>query len=164
MSVRSVRARFGTLGAEITKFGVIGVLSIVLDLGLFNVLHESVGMGPLTSKALSTVVAALFAFAGNRWWSFRHRARSGLLRELPLFLVLNAVGLGIVEACLALTYYVLSLHGPVASNAAVLGGGVLGTLFRFWAYKRWVFLNPDAVGALDDEGRLEDELESVIQL
>jgi hypothetical protein len=78
---------------------------------------------------------------------------------------LNVVGLAMAEACLAFSYYVLGYHGQVATNiSANVVGLALGTLFRFWAYKRFVFLHPEAVAGLDSDERLEDELESIIQL
>jgi putative flippase GtrA len=160
----SLRERVGVLAREVAKFGVVGACCAVIDIGLFNILNHN-GIGPLTSKSLSTAVAATCAYAGNRLWSFRHRARTGVRRELPLFLALNAVGLFIALSCLGFTYYVLSLTGPVAKNvsANVVGLG-LGTLFRFWAYKRWVFLHPETVAGLDHTEAVEDELESIVQL
>ena len=43
-------------------------------------------------------------------------------------------------ACLGLSHYFLDLRSPLADNisAKVVGIG-LGTLFRFWAYRRFVF-------------------------
>ena len=43
-------------------------------------------------------------FAGSRYWTFRHRERSGGGREMAMFFALNAVGIGITEACVGLTY------------------------------------------------------------
>jgi putative flippase GtrA len=101
-------------------------------------------MDQLTAKTISTIVAATVAYIGNRKWSFTHRARSGVRREYTLFIVLNAFGLGIALGCLGFALYVLHLKGALAFNVFgnVLGTG-LGTVFRFWAYKRWVFLHPD---------------------
>jgi hypothetical protein len=42
--------------------------------------------------------------AGSRYWTFRHRERSGAGRETAMFFALNAVGIGITEACVGLTY------------------------------------------------------------
>jgi putative flippase GtrA len=60
-----------------------------------------------------------------------------------LFFLLNGVGLGIALACLGFSRYVLGLSGPLADNlAANVIGLALGTLFRFWSYRRWVFPDP----------------------
>jgi len=63
-------------------------------------------------------------------------------REAVLFVVLNVIGLIIAEVVIALTTYGLGLKGPLAYNAASLLGTGLGTIFRFYAYRKWVFLAP----------------------
>lgn len=126
---------------EIAKFGIVGAINAVLDIALFNTLHFGLGVGPLTSKLTSTVAATTSSYFMNRYWSFRHRERSGLGREYGLFFLLNGVALLIALACLGFTRYVLGFDTVLALNLSgnVIGLG-LGTVFRFWAYRRWVFL------------------------
>jgi putative flippase GtrA len=141
--VRSMYARVEHLVHEMAKFGVVGLVSLVVDVGLFNLLCY--GGGPLagkvlTAKIVSVSVATTCAYFGNRYWTFRHRGRTSFGREYVLFFVLNGVGLAISVGCLWFSHYALGLTGPVADNisANVIGLG-LGTLFRFWSYRRWVF-------------------------
>lgn len=130
----------GHLVRELMKFGVVGGVAFVVDVGLFNVLRVGLDVGPLTSKTVSVVAATTVAYFGNRHWTFRHRGRSGLRREYALFFVLNGVGLGIALLCLAISHYVLSFTSALADNVAANGVGLaLGTAFRFWSYRRWVF-------------------------
>jgi putative flippase GtrA len=139
--VRSLYTRFEVLLREIAKFGLIGAFNALLDIGLFNLLHFGWGVGPLTSKTLATAVAATSSYFMNRHWAFAHRARTSFRREYVLFFVLNAVGLAIALVVLGFTRYVLDLTSPLALNvAANVVGIALGTLWRFYAYKRWVFL------------------------
>ena len=135
----------GTLLHELAKFGVVGAVAFVVDVTVFNLLRFHGGAGvlyekPLTAKVISTVVATIVAYLGNRFWTFRDRERVGYAREYALFFVFNAIGLLIAVTCLWFTHYVLGLTSPLADNisANVIGLG-LGTLFRFWAYRRWVF-------------------------
>lgn len=145
---RALYSRFQVLIHEVAKFGVVGAFNAVLDIALFNWLHFHEHVGPLTSKAISTTVAATSSYFMNRHWAFAHRARTGIKREYVLFIVLSAVGLGIVEVCLAVTRYGLGLTDVVSLNIAANGVGlVLGTLWRFWSFKRWVFL-PNEPGEL----------------
>ena len=138
--VRALYARFQVLIHEIAKFGVVGAFNAVLDIALFNWLRVE-GVGPLTSKALSMTVAATSSYFMNRHWSFAHRARTGVKREYTLFIILSAGGLLIVEVCLAISHYGLGFESRLADNIAANGIGlVLGTLWRFWSFKRWVFL------------------------
>lgn len=139
--------RFAELIHELAKFGVIGAIAAVLDLGGAAALHGGGGLGPLTAKTISTVVAATFAYAGNRLWTFRHRSNAGLAREYLLFFALNTVGLLIALLAIGFTEYSLGMHGQLAYNIAQVTGSGIGTIFRYWAYKKWVFLPPDVAAA-----------------
>ena len=145
----SLSARFAHLVHELAKFGTVGAAAFVVDVTVFNLFRFGADLGPLTSKTLSVVAAATFAYFGNRHWTWKHRDRTGLAREYALFFLLNAVGLAIALGCLGASHYVLGLQGAVADNvsANVVGLG-LGTMFRFWSYRKWVFL---PVGAPVDQ-------------
>jgi putative flippase GtrA len=134
--------RFRYLIHELAKFGVIGIAAFAVTWGGTNWLHFGLQLGPLTANTIATVVAATLAFAGNRYWTFRHRAASGLGREYFLFFVLNGVGLLIQLLCIGFTHYTLKLDDHFSYNVALIVGIGLGTLFRFWSYKKWVFLPP----------------------
>jgi putative flippase GtrA len=125
---------------ELAAFGVVGLLAFLVDLGTFNAARQLLDLGPLSAKTASVVLATTVAFAGNREWTFRDRGRAPAGHQYVLFFLLNGVGLLIALACLGVTYYVLGLRGPLAENLSANGVGlVLGTAFRFWAYRRWVF-------------------------
>ncbi|MBB2909655.1 putative flippase GtrA [Streptosporangium becharense] len=138
--LRHAYQRIIALAHELAKFGVIGAIAFVIDTGGTNLLRFGLDVGPLSSKVIATVVAATVAYAGNRYWTFRHREQSGLAREYFLFFVLNAVGLLISLLVIGFVTYTLGLEDPVSYNIAMLIGTGLGTLFRFWSYKKWVFL------------------------
>jgi putative flippase GtrA len=133
------------LFAQIAKFGTIGVLAYVVDIGTYNALVFGGGDGPLhdkplTAKTISTLLAMVVAYVGNRQWTFRANSRHGVLREVGLFVLANLGGLAVTLLPLAVSRYVLDLRGPLADNISgnILGVG-LGTIFRFWAYRSWVF-------------------------
>lgn len=148
-ALASMYSRFAHLRDEVAKFGVVGLVSFVIDFGLFNAL--SMPAGPLahkvlTSKAISTTAAATFAYFANRHWTWKDRSRSGLGREYVLLFVLNGVGLGIMEACLLISRYGMGFDSALSNNVSAYGFGmVLGTIFRFWAYRRWVFVDAERV-------------------
>jgi putative flippase GtrA len=155
---RQTRSPMQMLIHEMGKFGLVGGVCYAVDFLVSNLCHTLLGMGPLSAKTISTVVAATLSYIGNRQWSFNHRARTGLRREYTLFVILNTVGLVIALGCLGFARYVLDLRGVVAFNlfGNVLGTG-LGTVFRFWAYKKWVFLHPDHPKAATTRPPLEQE-------
>ena len=137
--VPALYARFRLLACELGKFGVVGVLAFVVTDAGTNLLHFRAGQGPLTANVIATVVAMAVSYAGNRYWTFRDRQRSGVRREGILFFLLNAVGLVIQLACLWLAAYLLGLHGKLTYNVALVTGIALATLFRYWSYKTWVW-------------------------
>lgn len=132
--------RLSRLAGELGKFGTVGAAAYAVDFGLFNLLRFQADQGALFSKTVSTLVAVAVAYAGNRSWTWRNRSRHGIRRESVMFALVNGAGLLFQLACLQFTLHVLRLDGPLAENIAgnVVGTGV-GTLFRFWAYRTWVF-------------------------
>jgi len=143
--VKSLWLRAEDLVSQVMKFGVVGLVALVVDVGLFNLLRFAGGEGPLydkplTAKVVSVIVATTVAYIGNRIWTFSDRGRTSYLREYFLFFVLNGAALLITLGCLWFSHYALGLTGPLADNisANVIGLG-LGTLFRFWSYRKWVF-------------------------
>ena len=147
-----VEARLRGLFSELAKFGTVGAISFLVDLAVFNaVLH--VLDKPLTAKVISTLFSATNAFLLNRAWSFKHRQRTSVRREYGLFFVLNVIGLAIALTCLAVSHYLLGFESRLADNIAANGVGlVLGTLFRFWSYRRFVWAAPEDVEAADADG------------
>jgi putative flippase GtrA len=143
--VRSVRSWVAGIWRELAKFGIVGLAALVIDIGLFNFLRFAGGEGPMfdrpiSSKIISVAVATTFAYFGNRYWTFRQRGRTNMGREYLMFFGLNAVALLIAISCLWFSHYVMGWDSALADNisANVVGLG-LGTMFRFWSYRKFVF-------------------------
>ena len=140
----SLRSRLYALVREASKFGIVGGTSFAIDLVIFNVLLQQ-GFEPLVAKTIGTTIATTVAFLGNRFWTWRHREHSHMGKQYGMFFFLNAVGLGIGLSCLAISHYGLgqvwpALQSQLADNISgqIIGTGI-GTLFRFWSYRRFVF-------------------------
>ena len=61
---------------EAAKFGVVGAVGFVVDVGLFNLLRYAGDPGvleskPLTAKAISVACATVVTYLGNRHWTWR---------------------------------------------------------------------------------------------
>ena len=131
-----------SLWRELAKFGVIGVINIIIDLGLYNLLID----GPMPTKVtaakiVSGTVATLFAWVGNRFWTFRHRRNRPVHHEVVLFFGVNGIALAVSVLWVAFAHYVLGLEGKFWLNFNAMFGIGLGTIIRFWAYKQFVFKN-----------------------
>jgi putative flippase GtrA len=135
---------------EIAKFGVVGLVGFALTIALSNTFHFGVGLGPVTSFSLATAIAAVGSYFANRHWTWRHKDDTGIRRELPLFLLLSFIGLLISDIPLGISEYVLGLHSPLAYNiSSTLLGTAVGTIWRFWSFRRWVFLDTERDRSFD---------------
>jgi len=143
-------ARIRPMLPELMKFCLIGGIGTVIDLGGAGLLHGHYHVEALAAKAVSVTVATVFSYLGSRFWTFKHRENQAMHREAVLFFVLNVIGLVIAEAMIVLVIYVMGLHGSLAYNAASVVGTGLGTIFRFYAYRKWVFLPPQQPLAAED--------------
>jgi putative flippase GtrA len=142
--LRGLYARFRQLIHEAARFGVVGVLGLIVTEVGYYLLHNTLTIGPLTSVTIATIAATIVTFLGNRHWTFRHRTGSGTAREGILFFALNGVGLLIQYACIGVTNYGLGLTDKVSNQVAVTVGIGVGTLFRFWSYRKWVWVQAPA--------------------
>ncbi|HEX6521719.1 MAG TPA: GtrA family protein [Streptosporangiaceae bacterium] len=143
----TLHRRFVALIPELMRFGVVGGIGAIIDLGGAAYLHLEMGIGPLVAKGLSIIAATVFTYLGSRFWTFRHRVNQAVLRETVLFAILNVVGLLIAEAVIAFTHYGLGAKSALAYNAASVAGTGLGTIFRYFTYKKWVFLAAEPAAA-----------------
>jgi putative flippase GtrA len=142
--VRHVYTTFEHVIHEIAKFGVVGIGAFVLTIALSNTFHFAANLGPLTSFGLATIIAAVASYFANRYWTLRNKSNSGLRRELPLFLVLSVIGLAGSEVPVGISEYLLGFHSAIAYNiSSTLIGTALGTVWRFWSFRRWVFLDAE---------------------
>lgn len=124
---------------EVSAFGIVGGLAVLLELGAYQVMYDVVGMGPLISKVISTAVATTFAYFMHRHWSFSHRGSIGFRTEYTLFVILSVLSLGFGLAIIGFVHYGLGHRDVLSLQIANLVSIAVGAIFRFWAYKRWVF-------------------------
>jgi putative flippase GtrA len=143
--VARLRGAIDVFYRELLKFGVVGAAAFVVDAGGYNLLVYGGGSGPLrykpiTASVISVSASVVVSWIGSRWWTFRHRQRVPVHHELALFVLINAIGLLIAAACLGFSRYVIGVDGVVADNISkTLIGTGLATVFRFWAYRKFVF-------------------------
>jgi putative flippase GtrA len=147
VGVPGLYAKYRQLIHESARFGVVGLAGLVVTVGGANLLRYQAGMGRLSAVAIATAVATAVTFAGSRYWTYRHRERTGLGWETALFFAVNAIGVAIAEVPVGLTYP-LRLDGAVAYNIALYCGIMLATMFRYWSYRTWVW----PTGALSSAG------------
>lgn len=132
--------RFHGITKEVAKFGIIGIVNVVVNVAVVNLLLLTVFRGSeVKANIIAVIVAATSAYFMNRHWTYRDRPRSSLRREYTLFFIFNLVGLIIQAGVVAFTKYALHDTHIIAVNISTMIGIGLGTVFRFWAYRTHVF-------------------------
>lgn len=131
---------------QLARFGVVGGFGFVLDVGVFNLLlltvfsPEHVHGGPVIAKTISTLVAIVANWLGNRYWTFSAERSDRGVREGIEFAVASIIGMAVGVGCLWFSHYVLHLTTLLDDNVASnVVGVLLGAVVRFWLYRSWVY-------------------------
>jgi putative flippase GtrA len=174
---RLLPEKWRAITEEFAKFGTIGLINLIVNFTVFNLLWLTIlRTGEVKAKAIATIVATTCAYFMNRHWTYRDRPKSTLRREYSLFFVFNLVGLIIEVTVVFIAKYGFHQTHIVVLNLVTAVGIVLGTIFRFWAYRTHVFkreLNTTVaaeaaiagpIAFLDDGDDESDELDDVDDL
>jgi putative flippase GtrA len=134
---------------EFVKFALVGAGTWVVDTVVFLLLKSTLlEAKPVTAKVIAVLVATAMSYVLNREWSFRTRGGRPRVPEAGLFFLISAIAVGVYSAPLWISRYLLELRVPEVSLltqnlADFLAGQVIGVLlgmiFRWWAFRRFVF-------------------------
>ena len=145
-SARSLTDRLRRLAPEAIAFAVIGAGNTLLYLAITWAL---LSIGAVKASIIATVVTTTLAYAANRYWTYRNHTRTALRREYTLFFGFNLVGMVIQSGAVAIGKYGFGLNedqDKFAFMGVTVIGIVIATVFRFWAYRTFVFLKPPVDG------------------
>lgn len=134
------------LVTQFSRFGVVGLVGLAIDVGVFNLLRltvlspDDLHEGPVIAKVISTSLAIVANWLGNRYWTFGRERRPHWVREAVEFGLVSIGGMLIALGCLWVSHYALGFTSVVADNVSTnVVGLALGTAFRFTFYRLWVF-------------------------
>lgn len=146
------------ISREAGVFLAVGGAGFVVDVLGFNELRTLPWFAvhdPTIAKTIAVAAATVVTYWGNRLLTWQRDGNAARRREVTLFVLFNVVGLGFSVVALQVSQHLLGLTSALANNisANVVGIG-LGTVFRFWAYRTFVFADRDPVAHVvlqDDE-------------
>ncbi len=145
-SASTLTERMRRLAPEATAFAVIGAGNTLLYLAITWAL---LSIGAVKASIIATIITTTVAYLANRYWTYRNHTRTALRREYTLFFGFNLIGMVIQSGTLGIGKYGFGLsekNDEFAFLAVTLVGIVVATLFRFWAYRTFVFLKPPVDG------------------
>ncbi|MEC3978086.1 GtrA family protein [Amycolatopsis sp. H20-H5] len=139
---------------ELVRFAVVGGISFTITMTItYGLKFTVLNAHPVTALLIGTMVATIFSYVANREWSFQTRGGRERHHEAALFFLLSGFAIGLNALPQFLSRYALHLQVPEVTLFAQeladfvsgpLIGTVLGTLFRWWSFKKWVFPQEDA--------------------
>jgi myo-inositol-hexaphosphate 3-phosphohydrolase/putative flippase GtrA len=140
--------RQAPVSPQVLTFLAVGGAGYVVDVVAFNLLRSTATLGawdPSVARILAVGAAMVVTYLGNSLFTWRGEGTSNRRREVSLFILFNLVGLGISVLTLTISHDVLGLTSRMADNiSANVVGLALGTLFRYWSYKTFVFTHTGA--------------------
>jgi putative flippase GtrA len=117
---------------QLLSFGLVGGVGLVVDIVVFNALRTTVFEphlvhgGPIIAKVISTSIAIVVNWIGNRYWTFRTErrmtSRAAVLREGVEFAVVSLIGAGIALGCLWISHYALGFTSVLDDRFWVFSG------------------------------------------
>lgn len=139
--------RWRKFAIEAFQFLTVGGVSYVVDVGISNllvfgfwVMPALMATSPLKAKIISTVISVVVSWLGNKLWTYGSRQTGSNLRSMVLFFLVNLAAMVLVLIPGAVSWYLLELHDPISYNISTNVIGIaLGMVFRFIAYRSWVF-------------------------
>jgi putative flippase GtrA len=145
-SARSLADRLRHVAPEALAFGVIGAGNTLLYMVITWAL---LSIGAVKASIVATLVTTTLAYVANRYWTYRHHTRSALRREYTLFFGFNLIGMIIQSGAVTIGKYGFGLteeHDEILFLGVTMLGVGVATVFRFWAYRTFVFLKPPVDG------------------
>jgi putative flippase GtrA len=144
--IRDLYSRFRHIGVEGIKFCIVGGAGAILQFGIQDGLHFEFGMEALTAETIGIAGGIVLTFFGNRYWTYAAKRSHGkeFFRETWQFLFWCLLGLGIQLGLQAVFTYGLGFKSGLSYNVVTALGIGIATVFRFWAYRTFVFVGDNS--------------------
>ena len=133
------------------KFATVGAIGSVLDIVIMNLLTRFLGMRLVYAGSISFFCAVMNNFTLNRYWTYPDSRSRPLLHQLGMFVLVNAIGIGIrvpilhfVEPPLAgafenMSHLSISAADSLAKNATLLLAIGVVMLWNFFINRYWTY-------------------------
>jgi len=123
------------------KFATVGVIGMVVDLTVLNVMHKVFGLPLLVANAISFTTAVISNFTWNRFWTFPESREHPIGPQLGQFALVNVAGLIINTLILWLAFKVTQHIVPDPWDYNLAKVFAIGVVL-FWNYfvnRAWTY-------------------------
>ncbi len=120
-------------GHELIRFGLVGAINTLLDLGTFVLFHRAFHLAPLLANTLAFGLAVTNSYFMNRRWTFRQHQHNLSFGHYLRFVAMNTGGLVIG------TLAIILLQGVMPVELAKILAAGLTLIFNFTTSKYFVF-------------------------
>jgi len=120
------------------KFGLVGVIGYIVDVGVLKLCMSVFGMGPYVGRLFSFFIAATTTWICNRLFTFREQKHGHAGKQWARFLVVCAGGFVLNYGAYAVLIATVSVVHDYPS-LGVAAGSVAGMFFNFFAARKLVF-------------------------
>ncbi|MEK7478031.1 MAG: GtrA family protein [Patescibacteria group bacterium] len=128
------------------KFAVVGVCNTMIDIGFYTLLTRGTsyfGDHILLAKTISFILATIFSFLVNKYWTFGHRNKVKMMEVLKFYST-ALIGIFINVGSLYIFHIQLGWYDLLAVLAATGASFVWNFSFsRFWVFKKQDNEQPD---------------------
>jgi len=122
------------------KFGLVGILGTLVDMGILNALILGLSFPKFWANTCSFSTAAFSNFVWNRLWSFPESRARPFGRQLGQFFAVSLVGYLINQAIfLSLDRWLFTGWGPLGYNLAKAIATVVVLFWNFGINRLWTY-------------------------
>ncbi len=119
--------------AKIIKYGLVGVLGLVVDMGVFYLMHKKMGINYVVSNITSSSLAVVHNFIMNSYFTFK--VTDDKLKRFVSFYLIALIGMAISTGLLALFIDVLKLDSMISKLISIL----IVALIQYFFNKKLTF-------------------------
>ena len=133
------------------KFAIVGVIGMVVDLTILNLIYRLV-LPPLlpameaarrliVANSFSFTTAVISNFTWNRLWTFPESRQRPLIPQMGQYALVNVVGLGINNVVLYAVFHLITglIHDPFDYNLAKITAFGVVLFWNYFVNRAWTY-------------------------
>ena len=105
------------LNSKFLRYGIVGVFGLVVDMGIFYILHKMLGVNYIISNIVSSTMAVIHNFILNSVFTFKVKDKR--LKRFVSFYMIALVGMALSSGLLAIMIDGFKMDSMIAKMISV---------------------------------------------